>query len=84
MLTESGSPSNTDSLPKCGVETHAANGLTRNGTAMIAAACNAKCVSNGKNTKAKRTIRTTLRNFGVAYHNSTGGYRRYVNGTHQY
>ncbi|KAM7216050.1 hypothetical protein V8F06_008523 [Rhypophila decipiens] len=74
MLTESGAPSNTDALPKCRVETHASNGLMRNGTAFVAAACDAKCVTNSKMkvaTKARRTVRTTLRNFGAAYHNST-------------
>ncbi|KAK4215792.1 hypothetical protein QBC37DRAFT_398351 [Rhypophila decipiens] len=86
MLTESGAPSNTDALPKCRVETHASNGLMRNGTAFVAAACDAKCVTNSKMkvaTKARRTVRTTLRNFGAAYHNSTasGPYARCVNGT---
>ncbi|KAM7197423.1 hypothetical protein V8F20_006568 [Naviculisporaceae sp. PSN 640] len=86
MLTESGTPSDTSVLPKCGVETEAANGLMRNGTAFLAAACDAKCVTNGKmknRSNVRRTVRTTTRSFGAAYLNSTasGPYARSVNGT---
>ncbi|KAK3322895.1 hypothetical protein B0H66DRAFT_602322 [Apodospora peruviana] len=84
VMVENGVAVGTDSLPKCGIETHAAAGLTRNGTVQIAAACDAQCVTNGKAASTKRTVRMTLRNYGAAYHNTTGGFRRYVNGTHQY
>lgn len=93
MLTEGGTPSDTSTLPKCRLETHATSGLTKNGDPFIAAACDAKCVTNSKMKKRsstgttrpeiRRTIRTSLRNLGANYYNSTasGPYARSVNGT---